>query len=449
MNRTIGTIFLIFVICLLGASAFVGFRLFEGTAPVIKPLELPRIVGKNAIISVQITDDKSGLRRITAEIVQGSKHLVLGSKNFPTAPWWRGSDVKDARLKWKISPARLGLSGSKIEIRITAWDASFRNGAKGNKSVLSIPLKVDFTPPVVTVLSTIHNVRVGGAGAVSFTVSEKAVTAGVNVGDIFFSAIKGKDGIYRTLFAIPFNMYHPDKIVVTATDEAGNVGIGGMAYRVFPRKKVVDRINITDGFLQKKMPGFASRFPEIAAPSLVDTFLKVNREFRKRNNDFLLSLCGSSVPEIMWKGAFKRFPGARRAGFADERHYFYNGKEIDKAFHMGIDIASVAHAPVPAANNGKVVFCAYNGIYGNTVVIDHGMGLMSLYSHLNQISVNKDQMVKKGQIIGRTDSTGLAGGDHLHFGMMLAGVFINPVEWWDARWIRDHITYNLDTDNQN
>ena len=448
MKKTIGTIFLTFIICLLGATAFVGFRVFEGTPPVIKPLELPRIVGKHAIISVQVTDEKSGLRQVTAEVVQGSKRFVIGSKDFPATSWWRGSDIKNARLKWEISPAKLGLSPEKIEIRITAWDASFRNGAKGNQSVLSIPLKVDFTPPAVTVLSTVHNIRVGGAGAVSFTVSEKVVKAGVNVGNIFFKAVKGQDGIYRALFAIPFNMDHPDKVIVTATDEAGNTGIGGMAYRIFPRKKVVDRINISDGFLQKKMPGFASRFPEVAAPSLLDTFLKVNRELRKKDNHFLLSLCGSSVPEIMWKGAFKRFPGARRAGFADERHYFYKGREIDQAFHMGIDIASVAHAPVPAANSGKVVFCAYNGIYGNTVVIDHGMGLMSLYSHLNQMSVSRNQMVKKGQMIGRTDSTGLAGGDHLHFGMMLAGVFINPVEWWDARWIRDHITYNLDTDNQ-
>lgn len=449
MKKTIGSIFLIFVICLLGASAFVGFRLFEGTPPVIKPLKLPPIVGKNAIISVQVTDEKSGLRRIAAEVVQGSKHFVLGSKDFPTAAFWRGSDVKNVRLKWEISPVKLGLSPAKIEIRIMTWDASFRNGGKGNKSVLSIPLKVDFTPPVVTVLSTVHNIRVGGAGAVSFTVNEKVVRAGVDVGDLFFKAVKGKDGIYRALFAIPFNMDHPDKIVVTARDEAGNVGIGGMAYRIFPRKKVVDRINITDGFLKKKMPGFASRFPEIAAPSLIDTFLKVNRELRKKNNHFLLSLCDNSVPEIMWKGAFKRFPGARKAKFADERYYFYKGKRIDHAFHMGIDIASVVHAPVPAANSGKVVFCAYNGIYGNTVVIDHGMGLLSLYSHLNRMSVNRGQMVKKGQIIGKTDSTGLAGGDHLHFGMMLAGVFINPFEWWDARWITDHIIYNLDVDNEN
>ncbi len=443
MKRIIGTVFLTIVICLLGVSAFLGFRLFEGTPPVIKPVKIPGIVGKNALIAVEISDDKTGLRQVSAEIIQGSRHFSLGSRQFPLIPRWKGSDVKKAKFEWTISPEKLGLTPSKLEVRITAFDASFRNGGQGNEAILSIPLKVDFTPPVITVLSTVHNIRVGGAGAVSFTVNEKVTKAGVQVNNIFFRAVKGQDNIYRALFAIPFNMDHPKGIVIKAWDEAGNEGIGGMAYRVFPRRKVRDTIRITDAFLQKKMPGFASRFPEVASPSLIETFLKVNRDLRKKDNHFLLSLSTKSLPEIMWKGPFKRFAGARRAGFADERHYFYKGKEIDQAFHMGIDIASVAHAPVPAANSGKVVFCADNGIYGNTIVIDHGMGLMSLYSHLNQISVAKGQMVKKGQIIGVTDSTGLAGGDHLHFGMMLAGVFINPVEWWDAKWIRDHITYNL------
>jgi murein DD-endopeptidase MepM/ murein hydrolase activator NlpD len=448
MKKTIGTVFLVLVICLLGVSAFMGFRLFEGSPPVIKPLELPSIIGKKAVLGVQVSDDGSGLKEVSAEIVQAGKHFPLGTREFTVAPRWKGSEVKAIKLKWEIVPAKLGLSSADLEVRVTAHDASFRNGAKGNEAVLSIPLKVDFTPPVVTVLSTVHNIKVGGAGACSFTVSEKVVKAGVAVGDIFFNAVKGPDNIYRVLFALPFNMDKPGSIVVKAWDIAGNEGTGGMAYRVFPRKKVRDTINITDRFLQRKIPGFASSYPEIAAPSLLDTFLKVNSLLREKNNKFLLSLCGLSAPEILWKGAFKRFPGARKAGFADERHYFYKGKEIDQAFHMGVDIASTMHAPVPAANAGKVVFCSDNGIYGNTVVIDHGMGLMSLYAHLNQINVTKGEDVKKGQIIGRTDSTGLAGGDHLHFGMMLAGVFINPVEWWDARWIRDHITYNLDTDGK-
>ena len=444
MKKIIGTVFLVIVICLLAVSAYMASKFFESSPPVIKPIDLPEIIGRHARISFQVEDNGSGLTFVSAEIVHGKKHISLGMKEFPAVPRWKGSDVKKIKLTWDIVPEKLGLSTAKCRIRVIARDASFRNGGKGNVAVFSSPLKIDFMPPVVTVLSTVHNVRVGGAGAVSFTVSENVKKAGVDVGGVFFKAFKGPDNIYRALFAIPFDMDKPDRIAVLAWDEAGNMGVGGMAYRVFPRKKVRDRINIPESFLQRKMPGFAARYPEVAAPSLLETFLRVNKELRKRNNHFLLSLCSKTVPDILWRGAFKRFAGAQRAGFADERHYFYNGREIDQAFHMGVDIASVKHAPVGAANSGRVVFCSDNGIYGNTVVIDHGMGLMSLYSHLNQINVSLEQMVKKGEIVGRTDSTGLAGGDHLHFGMMLGGVFINPVEWWDAKWIKDHIIYNLD-----
>ena len=111
---------------------------------------------------------------------------------------------------------------------------------------------------------------------------------------------------------------------------------------------------------------------------------------------------------------------------------------------MGIDLASTANAPVKAANSGRVVLTELIGIFGNTVVIDHGFGLCSLYSHLNQISVNKGDMVKKGDDIGFTGVTGLAVGDHLHFSMIVHNVFVNPVEWWDDSWIKNNITSKID-----
>jgi len=97
-------------------------------------------------------------------------------------------------------------------------------------------------------------------------------------------------------------------------------------------------------------------------------------------------------------------------------------------------------APVEAAQNGIVVFAGDLGIYGNAVIIDHGLGVFSLYGHLSSIVVKSGQAVKMGEHIGQTGDTGLAGGDHLHFSIMLDGTHINPVEWWDGKWIRDHIT---------
>jgi murein DD-endopeptidase MepM/ murein hydrolase activator NlpD len=148
---------------------------------------------------------------------------------------------------------------------------------------------------------------------------------------------------------------------------------------------------------------------------------------------------------LYWKGAFLRLPNsARRAGFADHRIYKYKGHIIDRQTHMGIDLASVAQSPVLASNTGKVIFAEGLGIYGKTVIIDHGFGLFSMYSHLSSFNVKKGQMVPKGDIIGRTGVTGLAGGDHLHFGMLVHNTFVNPVEWWDASWIKNNISDKID-----
>lgn len=134
---------------------------------------------------------------------------------------------------------------------------------------------------------------------------------------------------------------------------------------------------------------------------------------------------------------------ATMAMFGDRRTYRYQGKEIGKSVHMGVDLASTKNALIEASNSGIVVFSGYLGIYGNSVIIDHGLGLFSFYAHLGVIHVKKGQKVKKGHPIGRSDTTGLAGGDHLHFGIFVGNSFVNPQEWWDSHWIRDNVDSKL------
>ena len=162
---------------------------------------------------------------------------------------------------------------------------------------------------------------------------------------------------------------------------------------------------------------------------------------RRSSYDQVIAVTRQSADQMLWEGVFARFPNsARKAGFADHREYLYNDEIVDRQVHMGIDLAAVAQAQVPAGNNGKVVFAGDIGIYGQTVVIDHGVGLFSMYSHLSQIDVTQGQSVTKGDIIGRTGTTGLAGGDHLHFGMMVNQTYVNPIEWWDPAWIKNNVT---------
>jgi len=131
------------------------------------------------------------------------------------------------------------------------------------------------------------------------------------------------------------------------------------------------------------------------------------------------------------------------ASFAQDRTYYYNGRQVDRQVHWGVDLASLAQSPVPTANSGIVVFAGSLGIYGNAVIIDHGCGLFSMYSHLSKLEAEVKREVKKGDSLGRTGATGMAGGDHLHYAMMVQGVFVNPLEWWDDHWIRDNVDLKM------
>jgi murein DD-endopeptidase MepM/ murein hydrolase activator NlpD len=131
------------------------------------------------------------------------------------------------------------------------------------------------------------------------------------------------------------------------------------------------------------------------------------------------------------------------ANFADERTYTYNREAIDKAYHLGYDLSVTKRYPVEAANSGTVAFAGDLGIYGNTVILDHGLGLFTLYSHLSSIDVKEGDKIEQRKVLGRTGETGLAGGDHLHYGVYLHGVAVLPVEWWDAKWIKDNIEPKL------
>jgi murein DD-endopeptidase MepM/ murein hydrolase activator NlpD len=78
------------------------------------------------------------------------------------------------------------------------------------------------------------------------------------------------------------------------------------------------------------------------------------------------------------------------------------------------------------------------------VILDHGMGLQSLYAHLSSIDVSVGDVVPLDAQLGRSGATGLAGGDHLHFTMLLHGRAVNPIDWWSPQWVEDRILRKLD-----
>jgi murein DD-endopeptidase MepM/ murein hydrolase activator NlpD len=215
---------------------------------------------------------------------------------------------------------------------------------------------------------------------------------------------------------------------------------------VFPKVFRSSRIPVDDKFLSRVVPAILQSSPQIQASEddLLGAFLKINNDLRRLNNETIAALAQKTAPSILWDGAFQTLGGSQvESSFADFRTYLYDGKEVDRQVHLGFDLAKTANAPVTAANNGKVVFAEELGIYGNAVIVDHGLGVQSLYGHLASFAVKEGDAVRTLQTLGNSGQTGLAGGDHLHFSMLVNGQFVNATEWWDPHWMEDRVTRKL------
>ncbi|MDP9054545.1 MAG: M23 family metallopeptidase [Acidobacteriota bacterium] len=313
----------------------------------------------------------------------------------------------------------------------------------------SIALDVDVmtAPPRVVADGVQHYINQGGSEMATFTPSGAWTEAGVKVGDYTFRSfpLPKHPGQYFSLFALPSHLPIDTPISVYAGNPTGAMAKTTFWYKVFPKKfrastipleaMNIDRI-VNQIDTQNKIPG-----------DPVERFVYINSVMRKANNKTLADLRLQSEPKFLWTGAFLPMVDSTvESRFADDRTYTWKGKKVDEQTHLGFDLAKLAHSPVPASNDGKVIWAEDLGIYGNCIVIDHGYGLQSVYGHLSEFLVKKGDLVKKGQTIAKTGSTGLAGGDHLHFTMQIDGVQINPVEWWDPHWVKDRILSKMGED---
>jgi len=424
---------LIILLGALGTGAFLYFR--DTTAPAIEASPEAGPLSAHRPLTVRLTDGGAGIKNLKITLVQGEKTLELAARDFPP-----GTAVAEEAVNLGASPLQEG----PFELRITAVDHSPFHFGSGNVAEQAFSFVYDNKPPGVTVLSTAHNVNQGGAGLVVYTLSEPVEKTGVQVGDLFFPGHRQPSGTYLCLFAFPYDM-EPAVFVpkVLATDAAGNERLAGIYYHINPKPFPKDRIEVSQKFLETKIvPDFQHYYPAITDP--VELFLKANREMRQQNTATLFEIGRQTADQPLWGGVFMRQPNAAVPGFfAQARTYFHSGQAIDRQTHLGIDLASTAQAPVPAANAGTVVFADELGIYGNCIIIDHGLGLQSLYGHLSQIGVRKGESVSKGQIIGHTGATGMAGGDHLHLSILVGGQQVNPLEWWDPNWLKNNISNKL------
>jgi murein DD-endopeptidase MepM/ murein hydrolase activator NlpD len=436
-KKGIPPVFLVIPVLILLTAVALGVILHEGEAPQIQLNNEPDYLGSRETISLIASDRKSGIRSIEVILSQGEKESKLFEKSIDRQGYFSKSGPNQLESEFEIDIKALGFAEGDAALAVTVRDFSWRGRMKGNLTTYSRPVVIDTKPPLITIQDSTRYIKNGGAGVVVYRTNEPVLNHGVVMNDHFHPGhpLPGRENTYVAYVAVPFNAGGITSSHLTAADQAGNVAQAavGMTFRKKTLKR--DSINISDDFLSRKLPEFGLHYQLEGTP--VEQFLAVNNQVRQENDRLIAEICSTSLSERLWKGVFSRMArSSQHAGFADHRTYFYQGKKIDEQFHLGIDLASVRHAAVEAVNRGRVVFADFLGIYGNMVILDHGKGVFTLYSHLNQITVSKGDMVDAGAILGQTGTSGMAGGDHLHFSVLINGVFVDPVEWWDPNWLR-------------
>ena len=436
LRRILSSLLLAFILVLVAVAGIAAFFLFEMEDPAITLQHEIRYLGKQTEIPFSVTDQKSGLRSVAVTVVQNGEEQELMAQSFARQGWLRGAGPAKTEDKALFDLAKTKLKEGQAEIVITARDFSLAGTFRGNTTVQRLAVEVDTKAPKIGLQHSQRYIRPGGSGIVVYDLSEPAQVHGALVNDQFFQGfpLAGKENRYIAYLALPWDSKGVENSRVVARDQAGNEGTAVFTpvFKNVPDKS--DTINVSDGFLNSKIPEFEEHYPEMTG-SLEEKYLFVNNEIRNRNAATIRELCSKPVAEQLWQDQFSRMPGQTMAGYAEERTYFYQNKEIDHQVHLGIDIASLTNSAIKAANRGKVVFADYLGIYGNMVLIDHGQGVFSLYSHLSRIETTPGAEVDQNTVIAYSGATGMAGGDHLHFSMLIHGMFVTPIEWWDQHWI--------------
>ncbi len=416
---------LIRALVFLALIGIVGFTLYNTffLKPKVEGLESLEKLPKKKEISL-VVSPRAYVDSVVVRAIQGSKEIVLFEGKLP-------SRVNEVRFT--VEPKKLGLRDgeAKIEVELRRFLLL--------KESFELKAKIDTQPPRIHLIYAPYTVLQGGSGGIRARLSEP-VELYVEVGGERFRSYKIGEDVYIALFGVPVNTSPKDVIKIVAIDEVGNK-------TVLPLGTGIKRNNFRTVWIELKGR------EKIIAPKLhtilggeledmdfVSLFKKVNEEIRKQNEEKIRQIGSRSEPQRFWRGRFLQLRNSKvLSRYGERRKYTYRGKLISKSWHLGYDLASVKNAKVVAANSGRVVFAGDLGIYGNTIIIDHGYGLMSLYAHLADFKVKEGDIVRKGQVIGYTDTTGLAFGDHLHFGILVDGYEVTPLEWWDRKWIRTRI----------
>ena len=448
MLRALGVLLLVVLLAFGVAFVLAG----RGAPPTLTVPQPGRFVGQTGTVEVVAMAPNAQFTALSVVLEQNGKTIPLYSLERPAGAAVNPVDRNRIDITRPIGKQAIPeLQSGPARIVVTATRPSFLKLRQLTSST-SKEFQVRLERPRMSVVSTHHYVNHGGSEFVVYRATPADVLSGVRVGNVEYPGfpLSGQGDLKGAFFALLWDQDLNTAIKAFARDEAGNESTATFVDNVFEKPQKKSNIQLDDKFLNRVVPEIAEHAPELklAPPAegseMLPGFLRENGELRKLNAAFIAALAQKTAATRLWDGPFVQLGNSKvEASFADHRTYFYKGKEVDQQVHLGFDLAVTEHVPVVAAAAGVVVNADWLGIYGNCVIIDHGQGVQSLYGHLMSFDVKTGDKVTRGQQVGRSDSTGLAGGDHLHFTMLVGGQMVNPVEWWDPHWITDRVDRKL------
>jgi len=414
---------------------------FLSTGGTVEITPVVKTIGLSTPIAVKLSNPH-GVRRVSAYLEQSGVRYPLYEQTAPSRRFFWNRHVPSQAIAFQAGKSKApNLKEGPAHLIVEAVSNDFR----GDATAASYDVNVILAAPRVTPDGLQHYINQGGMELVTFTAAGSWTEAGVKVGGRSYRSfpLPGGDPNRRfAMFAYPWDLDPGATPMVFARNSAGTEAAAPFWFKLFPKKFRVRDFPIDDALMTKLVNSVDPTGALAPGKDLLTRFLYINGDLRRKNNQQLADLRFKTEEKVLWNGPFIHW-GKEEADFADVRNYIYHGRKVDQQVHLGFDLSDTENSPVQAANDGRVVWAADLGIYGNCIVVDHGYSLQSIYGHLRQIDVKPGDMVTKGQKMGIAGQTGLAGGVHVHFSMQIDGVQINPREWWDEHWIKDRILSKL------
>ena len=443
-QRRSGTIIILLVFTALIGGLFFLYNstMFERVPPTI---ELAKTLHWNLKKPITLkVSDNSGIKFVRVTLSDGQNNIVLAKKIY---------EIAEQEVTLDVMFPKTGFFSKKnvFDLVVETVDGSKWNFFGGNQSVQKSLLHVDTRKPEVYILTNSYKITKGGVGTIIFKANDenlKELYIETNIGHTFYPTPFYKEGYYMALVAWPSDepTFRAD---VVALDYAGNKTKNRVKFYLQGKKYRESRIALKEKFLNGKISDLVEEYySDKVGVSSLEKFKLVNETLRQGNEEIIEKMTKKVPLESIATFDIKPFyplkNGAAVASFGDHRFYQYEKDAVSESYHLGLDLASTAQADVVSSNKGVVVYAENNGIYGKNIIIDHGLGIYSLYGHCSAFTVEKGDIVNAGEVIAKTGLTGLALGDHLHFGILVQGVEVRPDEWMDASWMKDNLFKVMD-----